>query len=333
MRVVELEAVLVGETREVVAVVVIPVPQRVLQARRNQEVLLLEPQLATALGRVVRVEHHRDVLGFVLRGHGILVAARVEFLEVELVSRGRRPEPQGIHDLVTKTRYRHIVGNREHILGAFPAVAGIARQVLVGCRVAAELDGLCKFETFDLPGESFAQPRIGFLDLVAVVDTLMEHAVVVADAVADDGQRERRAAIEEAGGEPAEAAVAEARVPFAVEHGLQVEAESPERLARLVLDADAVQRIVQETPHEELERDIAGPPDVVAFHREPGPGPALHQPVPGRVDHGLVEKRRLGADRPPAEHAAEVMREILEDRVGRHGQARRLQQFNFADTR
>ncbi len=196
--------------------------------------------------------------------------------------------------------------------------------------MAAEPDGLRKFVAFDLPREALAQPRIRLLDLVAVLDALVEHAVVVTDAVADHGQSERCAAVEETGGEAAEAAVAEARVGLAVEDGLEVEAQPSQRFARLVLDAHAEQCVVQQTPHEEFERQVAHAPHVVALHGQARFGPALHDAVARREHHGLVEIRRLGSNRAAAEHAAEVMREVLEDGVGRHRQTRRLQQLDVA---
>ena len=50
------------------------------------------------------------------------------------------------------------------------------------------------------------------LDLVAVLDLLAEHAVLVAQAVAVGGNLHRGQRVDEAGGQPAEAAVAQAGV-------------------------------------------------------------------------------------------------------------------------
>jgi hypothetical protein len=104
--------------------------------------------------------------------------------------------------------------------------------------MAAKLDGLRKLVALDFPREAFPQPGIGFFDLVAIVDALVEHAVVVTDAVADDGQRQRCAAIEKAGCQPSEAAIAQAGVPLAVEYVFQVQAEPAKRLSRFIFDAD-----------------------------------------------------------------------------------------------
>ena len=210
---------------------------------------------------------------------------------------------------------------------------GFAGRVLVGRDVTAELDGLGKLVALDLPGEALAQPGVRLLDLVAVFDALVEHAVVVADAVAHHRQCERRATVQEAGGEAAESAVTEAGVCLAVEHVLEVEAEPAQRFARLVLDAYAQQRIVQQAPHQEFERQVTHAPHLVALHREARSCPAFHDAVARREYHRLVEIRRLGANGAPAQHAAEVMREVLQYGIGRHRQARGLQQLDVAQPR
>ncbi len=64
----------------------------------------------------------------------------------------------------------------------------------------------------DLPRVGSTQPVVGVLDLPAVGDLLAEHAVLVAQAVADRGDLQRRQRVDEAGGQPAQAAVAQAGV-------------------------------------------------------------------------------------------------------------------------
>jgi hypothetical protein len=91
MRVVKLKTVFLGETVDIVAIVVAPVTQGVLEAGRCKKILLTQSQLLAVFGRRVRIQHHRDVLGLVLRRHGVGVTPGVEFFEVEFVRRGRGP--------------------------------------------------------------------------------------------------------------------------------------------------------------------------------------------------------------------------------------------------
>ena len=51
---------------------------------------------------------------------------------------------------------------------------------------STKMNGLRILDAFDFPWETLSQPGIGFLNLVAVYDTLVEHAVLVSNAVAND---------------------------------------------------------------------------------------------------------------------------------------------------
>ncbi len=126
---------------------------------------------------------------------------------------------------------------------------------------------------------------------MAVVDALPEHAVVVANAVADDRQRQRRAAVEKTGGEPAQAAVAEAGILLAVVNVLQVEAKATEGLGGLTFDAEIQQGVSQQASHQVFERQVGDAAGIVANRCVARCGPAFHEPVARRVDDGLVEKR------------------------------------------
>ena len=68
--------------------------------------------------------------------------------------------------------------------------------------------------------------------LPAVADLLHEQAVLVADAVAVGRDRERRHAVHVAGGEPAEAAVAERCVRLELAELVEIDAEAGQRRAR-----------------------------------------------------------------------------------------------------
>ncbi len=179
-------------------------------------------------------------------------------------------------------------------------------------------------DAFYLPRKAFTQPRVGLLDLVAVVDALVEHAVVVADAVADHRQPQRRAAVEEARREPAEAAIAKTRVHFAIVDILEVETEAPQCFCRFVLQSQVEQGVAQQPAHQELQRQVGNAPGVAAHGGISCTCPALHQSIAGGKHDRLVEEWRFPVNRLSAQHAAEVMGEIFEHRVGRHRQPGRL---------
>src|SRR3954453_14159451 len=76
--------------------------------------------------------------------------------------------------------------------------------------------------TFDIKRSAAGLPAVGLLVLVSVDDLLLEEAVLVINAVAEARHPERRERFEEAGGETAEAAVAESGVELGVEHFVKV---------------------------------------------------------------------------------------------------------------
>jgi hypothetical protein len=85
------------------------------------------------------------------------------------------------------------------------------------------------------------QPAARNLSLASVlVDRLREDAVVVADAVGDRRELQRRERIEVARGEPAETAVAKPRVDLFLRDAVEVEAHVFERGARF-FDESTVQ--------------------------------------------------------------------------------------------
>ena len=98
--------------------------------------------------------------------------------------------------------------------------------------VAAELHLDRPLGPRDFPRIAEAQPLVGLLDLPAVDDLLLEDAELVADAVADRRHLQRRQRIDEARREPAETAVAQARLVFLGEQLIEIEPELGHRRAR-----------------------------------------------------------------------------------------------------
>ena len=128
----------------------------------------------------------------------------------------RRPQPQRVDVLAAPADHRRVVGDRLDRLGRVPdwrtcAAVGVGTASTVPPKPIV-VDHLGPLE---LPGVAERQPVLGIFVLPAVDDHLAEQAVVVADAVAVRGNAERGHAFHEAGGEPAEAAIAERRVRLA----------------------------------------------------------------------------------------------------------------------
>ena len=168
----------------------------------------------------------------------------------------------------------------------------------------------------DFPRVAVLQPFVGDLALPAVADGLIENAELVADAVADRGHFDRRERIHVARREPAQPAIAEARLLFLREDFVEVVAEPAHRFARGFGDAEVEQIVREMRPEQELRGEIRHAPRIgaaVVFHARDA---ALEKPVA----HGQRERdveivlRRGGFE--PAHAADEVVAEGLLDFVG-----------------
>src|SRR6204780_5886182 len=104
-----------------------------------------------------------------------------------------------------------IVGDRFHRLSRMPPVAG-ALVLLDHFDPTAEPNRVIVFGTDELPRIAVDEPVLRRFLLPSAANNLPKQAVVVADAVAVRGDRQRRHAIHETRSEAAEAAIAERRV-------------------------------------------------------------------------------------------------------------------------
>ena len=132
------------------------------------------------------------------------------------------------------------------------------------------------------------QPVVGLLDLVAVADLLTEHAVLVPQPVADRRDLERRQRVEETGGQPAQAAVAQPGVGLRLQKLVPVLVRiRPQVLVNERLDLQVGDRVQQGAADQELHRQVInllGVRTVVDRLREQ---PALGQQVAERAGHRL----------------------------------------------
>ena len=126
----------------------------------------------------------------------------------------------------------------------------------------------------NLPGIAVLQPFLGLLRLVAVLDVLFENPEIVAQAIADRGQVQGGDRVQKAGGEAAEAAVAQPCVDLVFPEILPIEPLLGHRSAANVLHLQIDDVVAHHAPDQELERQVVDPLDVllvmgcwVAIHR------------------------------------------------------------------
>ncbi len=211
---------------------------------------------------------------------------------------------------------------------------GNAFGIPVELGAAVELDAAGMLGPFQLPGVALAQPVIGLLDLAAVLDALAEHAVLVADAVAHHRQLQGGATIEEAGRQPAEAAVAETGVVLVVDQLFQFQAQPAQHRLGSLAQAEIEQRVVERATHQEFQRQVVGVFGALLLVGIAGVLPAFHQAV-AQGEHqrliGIVGRTTIFV---AAEKVAEVTADIEGQRLFVHAQRRQLEEFlgGFAGT-
>ena len=295
--------------------------QHVLQRARHEEVLLLEPQLLAARLLVVRVEDLGEIFaGHLLVDRAVVVAA-IEGAEVEGLGRLGLPQPQRVRRVDVIAEDGRVVGNAIDDVARHPARALAAVFVVPDFGVAAELHVAAPLGPRDLPGIAVAQPLVGLFDLPAVDDLLLEDAELVADAVTQRRHLERRQRIDETRREPAETAVAQARLVFVGQQLLEIEPELRHRRARGVVDAEVDEVVAEMRPHEELGRQIRDGARALLGVRSRRADPALQHAIAHRVGqrHVVVglggERRKLALD------VEEVVEEGVLERLLAHRNA------------
>ncbi len=276
--VVELDGHLVGQCRPV-TVAQAEAAQDVVQRAGDEEVLLLETQLAAGGGRVVGVEDLGDGLRVDLVGDRALKVADLEQLEVELAGGPCPPQPEEVDRGGAPTGNQGVVWLAEDPLLGLPAdrepTAGFGRVD----RAAAEADLDHVVWLGKLPRVAVVQPRVGALDLATIAEALAEDPVLVADTIAHRGDVEGRHRVQVARGQAAETAVAQAGLRVELEQlveGNGGRLESPPRQLQGARDQQVLRQL---TAREVLGGEVVDELRVGLELGLGGPPPAVHEAV------------------------------------------------------
>ena len=256
MRVVEMDRRLLGQRGQRAEFAEMAL-QDVLQRGGGEEILLAQAQFLTGLAGIGGIEHARQRIGLVALAQRADVVAGVEGVEQDRIERQARPEPQRVDPLAAPADHRRVVGDGENAVLRLPDVA-LEAPGLVGDRFdrAAEADLEGPLAALELPGIAVLEPGLRQFDLPAVMDLLAEHAVDVADAVAVRRHLDGRHALHEAGGEPAETAIAERRVGLEFGDQVDVDAERGQRLAHALHQAEIGEGVAHQAADQEFEREV-----------------------------------------------------------------------------
>jgi hypothetical protein len=198
---------------------------------------------------------------------------------------------------------------------------------MIAFGAAAELDALGIFRPLQIPHVAAAQPVIRLFDLITVFDALAEHAVFIADAVADDRQAERGATVHEAGRQPAQAAVAQARVIFAFGQFFQGQTHLIEGFVNGFIDPQIEHGITQRSAHEKFHGQVVSPAHAtVGLVGIAGVLPTFPQPVAQSECQSFIHVVGIFSVPVAAQGVAEIVAKVSGDALGVHAQWGKLRQ-------
>ena len=180
-----------------------------------------------------------------------------------------RPEPQGVGGVNAIAQDRRVIGHAHH-------------------GFAADHHRIAPFRPDHFPGIAPGQPGVGALDLAFFADLLAEDAELVADAVADRRQLQAGQGFLEAGRQPPQATVAQARLRLFGNEVLQVEAQFTAGLLGGLAQAQVHQIVFQVGAKQVFSREIGGRAHVRLGVRVGRVHPVLQQPIAHRQGQGPV---------------------------------------------
>ena len=239
-------------------------------------------------------------------------------MQVEFARGLGPPQAHVDHVVVVEPRHEQVAGHGHDDLGVGPAGAVAAVLVGRGGDVAVELHRVHERGPFVHPRRAEPQPAVRGLDLVAVDDLLVEQAEVIADAVAVGRNLHGGDGIHEAGGQPAEAAVAQGRVFLALLQGLQVVAELLQGLGDLVHQPHVDDGVAQRAADEKLERQVVHPFHLLGVEGLLGLDPLFHEHVAQGIGERPVDVLVAGAVRVAALEAHQVVLNALFELLDPH---------------
>ena len=256
MRIVRLDGNALGEFLPVLAVFLLIRADDVLKSRRDEHILLLEPEHLAGVCLVVRIEDAGYSLDVAAKFHSRRIVAPVigVHIEVFLIRLGG-PEAESIDRVSSVSHNGYVVRHGEDRVSALPGKP-VFSVLLVPYNVTAEADDDCVFRLSDLPGVPVFKPVVGKLRLTAVHYILVEKAVTVADSVSVAVVSEGRERIDEAGGEPSETAVSETGIRLLLIELVEVLAHILKSGADYIGDAEIHQIVFEQPADKKLHREI-----------------------------------------------------------------------------
>ena len=215
----------------------------------------LQPQGLALVVVVLRIEHLTDGVGHGALLGGVEVLSLAEQLHVDGLGAARLPQAQGVHVVGVVAGDLHVAGDGQHA-GVVLVYHHQVPVVPAGANLAAEVYLLGLLQLGQQPRVAQLHPVVRQLHLLTLHDLLLEDAQLIADGIARRRDLQRGHAVQIAGGQTAEAAVAQTGIRLHVENVRRPEAQLADGGGQLVQQLQIEGVFHQAAPHEELQRQV-----------------------------------------------------------------------------
>mmetsp|Transcript_68254 Transcript_68254/g.107243 ORF Transcript_68254/g.107243 Transcript_68254/m.107243 type:complete len:472 (+) Transcript_68254:1031-2446(+) len=230
--------------------------KQVLQGGAHEEVLLSQSQLLALIGGVVGIQHRREILRLASALHGVRKVCCEELVQVKLLGGTRSPETQVIRVVSVEARDGVVVSHGLNNLSAHPVHTPVALVIGAVDHLTVETHGVGDVRARNLEGATVADPKVRAFHLAPILDLLFKHAVAVSDTIAPARERKGGHGVQEAGGQPSQATVAQRRVGLFVEEILQFHAETMESFLEGLLKIQIRNGVLHVAANEILSRKV-----------------------------------------------------------------------------
>ena len=220
----------------------------------REEVLLAQAEDLAFNVVVIGVQHLGDQLGAGVLAHGSVVVAQREAGHIKVRSLGL-PQAQLGNALAVVALHIHVGGHSHNavVVGVLDIVEAVI-PVLADLAVKADLDGLIGVAL--QPDLTAGQPVVSALLLPAVHDLLLENAVLVQDGVAGAADAGGGHAVQIAGSQTAQTAVAQACIGLFLKDALDVDIGISQHLLGNIFQTQVEQAHLQAAAHQELHAEV-----------------------------------------------------------------------------
>ena len=221
----------------------------------DEEILLLQPQGLALVVVVLRIEYLTDGVRHGALLGGVEVLPLAEELHVDGLGAPRLPQAQGVHVVGVVTGDLHVAGDRQHA-GVVLVHHHQMSVVPAGADLAAEVDLLRLLQLGQQPRIAQLHPVVRQLHLLSLHDLLLEDTQLIADGIAGGGDLQRGHAVQIAGGQTSQTAVAQTGVRLHVENIRRLEAQLADGGGQIVQQLQIEGVFHQAAPHEKLQRQV-----------------------------------------------------------------------------